>query len=135
MNEDETRALIGRFLDASNAGDVEAMLALVGEDVAYDPFDGERAIGREALRWQLGLAARHFDERLSDIAVMTAPGGVRAAAEFTVRGTYRESAEGLPAARGQRYTLAGGMFFEVDEGRISRISAVRNRAQWAAALA
>lgn len=134
MPEHETQALVQRYLEALNAGDHAAMLALVGEDVAHDPFDAAREIGRDKLRWRLGLAARHFDERLADIAIMTDEGGVRAAAEFTVRGKYLATAEGLPEARGQSYALPGALVFEVDEGLITRISAYRNPVQWMAAL-
>lgn len=134
MSEEEARSLVQSFLNALNANDHEAALALVSEDVAHDPFDGEREIGREKLRWRLGLKARHFDERLADTTVMNAPGGVRAAAEFTVRGTYRATAEGLPEAAGQTYALPGGMFFEIDGGEITRISEQRNPVQWNAAL-
>ncbi|WP_048648936.1 ketosteroid isomerase-related protein [Nitratireductor soli] len=134
MPEHETQALVKRYLEALNAGDHAAMLALVGEDVAHDPFDAAREIGRDKLRWRLGLAARHFDERLADIAIMTDEGGVRAAAEFTVRGKYLAAAEGLPEAKGQSYALPGALVFEVDEGLITRISAYRNPVQWMAAL-
>ncbi len=134
MSDDETLSLVQSFLDALNANDHDAALALVSEDVAHDPFDGEREIGRDRLRWRLGLEARHFDECFADIALMSAPGGVRAAAEFTVRGTYRATAEGLPEATGQNYTLPGGMFFEIDGGEITRISEQRNPVQWRAAL-
>ena len=134
MPERETLALVRRYLDALNAGDHAAMLALVGEDVAHDPFDAAREIGRDKLRWRLGLAARHFDERLADIAIMTDEGDMRAAAEFTVRGKYLTTAEGLPDAKGQSYALPGAMVFEVDEGLITRISVYRNPVQWAAAL-
>ncbi|WP_295806040.1 nuclear transport factor 2 family protein [uncultured Nitratireductor sp.] len=134
MPEEKTRRLVQSYLDALNANDHDAALALVSEDVAHDPFDGEREIGREKLRWRLGLEARHFDERFADIAVMSASGGVRAAAEFTVRGTYRKSADGLPEANGQSYVLPGGMFFEVDGNEITRISEQRNPVQWRAAL-
>ncbi|WP_349365385.1 MAG: ketosteroid isomerase-related protein [Nitratireductor rhodophyticola] len=134
MSREEASGLVQSYLDALNASDHDAALALVSEDVAHDPFEGEREIGREKLRWRLGLAARHFDERLADIAVMSAPGGVRVAAEFTVRGTYRARADGLPEATGQTYALPGGMFFEIDGGEITRITEQRNRTQWLAAL-
>ncbi|WP_367718493.1 ketosteroid isomerase-related protein [Nitratireductor sp. GISD-1A_MAKvit] len=134
MANDETRALVQSYLEALNARDMDAALALVGEDVAHDPFEGEREIGREKLRWRLGREALHFDQSFSDIVVMVASGGGRAAAEFTVRGVYHKSAENLPSAEGQSYALSGGMFFEIDEGRITRISEHRNHLQWRAAL-
>ena len=45
--------------------------------------------------------------------ILTEPTGTRAAAEFTVLGVYRVRAEGAPPARGQRYSLPVGAFFEV----------------------
>ena len=134
MSDEKALSLVRSFLNALNASDHDAALALVSDDVAHDPFDGEREIGREKLRWRLGLRTRHFDERLADITVMNAPGGIRAAAEFTVRGTYRKTAEGLPEATGQTYALPGGMFFEIGGGEITRISEHRNPVQWNAAL-
>ncbi|MDZ5698121.1 ketosteroid isomerase-related protein [Chelativorans sp. M5D2P16] len=128
MSETRTRQLIERYLDAFNRSDHEAMLACLSEDVARDKSGGGREIGKEKFRWFLGLSARHFREELSDVAIMTAPGGVRAAAEFTLHGTYRSTLEGLPEARGQRYSLPAGMFFEVDDGLISRLTFHLDRA-------
>ncbi|TCD13492.1 ketosteroid isomerase-related protein [Oricola cellulosilytica] len=122
MAEEETRALIVRYLEAFNASDSEAMLACLDEDVAHDTARGERQIGKEKFRWAHGERARHYSESLEDIAVMTAPGGIRAAAEFTVRGRYLATEEGLPVANGQSYAVPGGMFFEVDDGLITRVT-------------
>lgn len=130
MSETETRDLVKNYLAAFNAGDHEGMLALLTDDVAHDINEGGREIGKEKFRWFLGLMSRHYRETLSDIAVMTAPGGVRAAAEFTVRGTYLTTAEGLPEASGQSYTLPGGIFLEVDDGLISRVTAYRSLENW-----
>ena len=134
MSETETRDLVARFVAAFNAGDHEAMLACLAEDVAHDLADGGREIGRERFRWFLGLLGRHFRETWADGAVMVGEGGVRAAAEFTRRGTYQATAEGLPPASGQRYAAAAGLFFEVDDGLITRVSDHAGRAALAAAL-
>ncbi|WP_265517135.1 ketosteroid isomerase-related protein [Nitratireductor luteus] len=130
MSETETRDLVENYLAAFNAGDHEHMLSLLSEDVVHDINEGGREIGKEKFRWFLGLMSRHYRETLSDIAVMTAPGGVRAAAEYTVRGTYLTTAEGLPEASGQSYTLPGGIFFEIDDGLISRVTAYRSLENW-----
>lgn len=135
MSEAATKALIVRYLTALNAGDHEAALALVSEDVVHDTPMGAREVGRDKVRWHLGLQARHFREELSDIAIMVGEGGGRAAAEFTVRGTYLATAQGMPEANGQRYSLMAGMFFEVDDGRFSRVTSYRNRQAWIEALA
>ncbi len=63
---------------------------------------------------------------------MVGQGGGRAAAEFTVRGTYLSTAEGLPEANGQTYSLPAGIFFEVDDGLISRVTTYYNLSDWTA---
>lgn len=130
MSETETAALVRRYIDAFNAGDNEGMLACLSDDVAHDINQGGREIGRDKFRWFLGMMARHYKEELSDVAVLVGQGGGRAAAEFTVRGTYLSTAEGLPEASGQRYSLSAGIFFEIDEGLISRVTTYYNLADW-----
>jgi steroid delta-isomerase-like uncharacterized protein len=58
--------------------------------------------------------------------------GTRAAAEFTVLGTYLDSDEGLPPASGQTYRLPAGAFFELRDGRVARISNYYNLPDWIA---
>lgn len=132
MSEAETVALIRRYIDAFNAGDREAMLACLADDVAHDVNQGGREIGKDKFRWFLGMMDRHYRERLEDVVVMAGQGGGRAAAEFTVHGTYLATAEGLPAANGQRYSLPAGIFFDVDDGKISRVTTYYNLADWMA---
>ena len=126
----ETRALVRRYLDAFNASDFDAMEATLHEDVAHDVNQGEREVGREAFRRFNMEMARHYDERLADIVVMVDEHGTRAAAEFTVRGVYRETAEGMPPAADQSYSLPAGIFFDIEDGTISRVSTYYNLSEW-----
>ncbi|HWK63529.1 MAG TPA: ketosteroid isomerase-related protein [Rhizobiaceae bacterium] len=135
MSEASARQLIETYLEAFNAGDREAMLACIADDVAYDPSEGGREIGKDRFRWSLGMEARHFRETVSDVAIMVAEGGGRAAAEFTLRGTYLSTRAGLPAASGQSYSVLGGIFFEIDGGVFSRVTEYRDLAGWNAQLA
>lgn len=128
MTASRSRALVKSFLDALNAADHDAALAMLGEDVVHDTHDG-RKIGKDAFRWFLGMASRNFRETISDVAIMVDEGGGRAAAEFTVRGVYLSTVEGLPAADGQSYALRDGMFFEIDDGLITRVTACRDHAE------
>ena len=130
MQRSEAEALVKRYLDAFNKGDVDGMLACLHEDVAHDINQGGREIGREKFRWFMATMNRHYREALSDVVVMADESGRRAAAEFTVRGTYLETAEGLPQADGQSYSLPAGIFFELDEALISRVSTYYNLADW-----
>ena len=127
---DHTKTLVRRYLDAFNASDFDAMEATLHEDVAHDVNQGEREIGREAFRRFNLEMARHYDEQLSDIVVMVDETGGRAAAEFTVRGTYRETQGDLPAASGQSYSLPAAILFEVDDERITRVTTYYNLSEW-----
>ena len=132
MSHSETRALIERYFAAFNASDYDAMEALLHEDVAHDINQGGREIGREAFRLFNAQMARHYDETLRDIEIMVSESGVRAAAEFTVDGRYNETAKGLPPASGQAYSLSAGIFFEIDDGQISRVTTCYNLKDWIA---
>ena len=132
MTRETTEKLVAAYLDAFNAGDSAAMLALMDEDIIHDINQGGREIGVEKFRWFNAMMAKHYREELGDIVVMSSPDGTRAAAEFTVRGTYEVTADGLPEATGQRYSLPAGIFFEVEDGRITRVSTHYNLANWIA---
>ncbi|WP_422057013.1 ketosteroid isomerase-related protein [Sphingomonas sp.] len=132
MSAEATRALIERYYAAFNAGDSEAMLECLTEDVAHDINQGGRQSGKAAFRDFLAHMDRCYRERLTDIVVMTAPDGARAAAEFVVHGEYLTSDEGLPPATGQTYVLPAGAFFEVRDGAIARVSVYYNLADWIA---
>ncbi|MXP63771.1 isopropylmalate/homocitrate/citramalate synthase [Roseomonas sp. M0104] len=127
-----TETLIRSYYDAFNAGDTKAMLALLTEDVAHDLNQGGRETGIPAFRAFMARMNAHYREQLRGIVVLTEPSGQRAAAEFTVNGTYLATDEGLPEARGQTYTLPAGAFFEVRDGRIARVSNFYNLADWIA---
>ncbi|PHK95964.1 isopropylmalate/homocitrate/citramalate synthase [Pseudoroseomonas rhizosphaerae] len=127
-----TETLIRSYYDAFNAGDVEGMLALLTEDVAHDINQGARETGVPAFRAFMARMNAHYREQLRDVVVMVGENGTRAAAEFTVHGTYLATDAGLPEARGQAYVLPAGAFFEVREGRIARVSNHYNLADWIA---
>jgi steroid delta-isomerase-like uncharacterized protein len=125
-------ALIQRYYDAFNRGDWEAMLDCLTDDVAHDLNQGGREHGREAFRAFLARMNRSYREQLQKIVVMASADGQRAAAEYEVHGSYLADDEGLPPAHGQRYVLPGGAFFDLRDGRISRVSNYYNLADWIA---
>ena len=132
MSQSETRALIKRYFDAFNASDYQAMADCLHEDVAHDINQGGREIGREAFRQFNAQMSRNYRETLRDIEIMVSESGIRAAAEFTVDGQYLATADGLPAANGQSYSLPAGIFFEVDDGLISRVTTYYDLKDWIA---
>jgi steroid delta-isomerase-like uncharacterized protein len=128
----DTIDLITRYYAAFNAGDTEAMIACLAPDVAHHVNEGQVRIGTDAFRAFSAHMSRCYAEQLTDIVVMASADGTRAAAEFTVNGTYLETDEGLPEARGQTYRLPAGGFFSVADGRITRVVTYYNLADWVA---
>ncbi|KAB2911026.1 MAG: isopropylmalate/homocitrate/citramalate synthase [Hyphomicrobiaceae bacterium] len=126
----DTIALVNRYYDAFNRGDIEGMLACVSDDVIHDVNQGGRRKGRQAFHEFCRHMQRCYKEQLDSITVMATADGVRAAAEFNVRGTYLATEEGLPPAHGQTYGLPAGTFFEVRNGRISRVTTYYNLTDW-----
>lgn len=129
---DRATALILDYYAAFNRGDWNAMLALLTDDVVHDLNQGARETGRDAFAAFLARMDRSYREQLRDIVVMATHDGTRAAAEYVVHGEYLVADEGLPPARGQRYVLPGGAFFDLREGRIARVTNYYNLQDWIA---
>ena len=130
MSQQDNLDLIRRYYAAYNAGDREGFLALLTDDVIHDINQGGREIGRDAFRRFLERMDRSYAEQLEDIVIMAHESGSRAAAEFIVHGKYLNTDEGLPEATGQTYILPAGAFFEVRDGKVSRISNYYNLEDW-----
>ncbi len=129
---DRGTELVLAYYAAFNRGDRDAMLALLADDVAHDLNEGPRETGREAFAAFMVRMDRCYREQLRDVVVMSTADGARVAAEYVVHGEYLANDEGLPPARGQRYVLPGGAFFEVRDGRIARVSNYYNLSAWLA---
>jgi steroid delta-isomerase-like uncharacterized protein len=130
MTAAATRKLVQRYYDAFNARDVEGMLDCLGPSFVHDVSQGGRRKGKKKFAEFLAHMNRCYREQLSGIVVMTSPDGAHAAAEFSLKGKYLATDEGLPEARGQTYRLNGGTFFEVKDGRIVRVSTHYNLKDW-----
>ena len=127
---DQAQATVAAYFEAFNAGDTDAMLALLTEDVEHHVNEGGVRKGRAAFAEFLGHMERCYAERLEDLVILTGPDGSRAAAEFNVKGRYLATDAGLPEARGQTYSLPAGTFFTLREGRIARVTTYYNLRDW-----
>jgi len=127
---DSARELIQRYYAAFNAQDMDAFLGLLTEDVVHDINQGSREIGKAAFAAFMDKMNRSYREEIVDLVVLTEPSGGRAAAEFTVLGTYLATDEGLPEAKGQTYRLPAGAFFEIRDGKVARVSNYYNLQDW-----
>lgn len=128
------KSLIETYYAAFNSGDREALLALLADDVAHEINEGAVETGKAAFRAFLSRMDHCYRETVEDLAIFTGPDD-RAAAEFYIRGEYLASDEGLPEARGQRYHLRVGAFFEARGGKITRVTNYYNLHDWLAQVA
>ncbi|KPQ04947.1 MAG: Ketosteroid isomerase-related protein [Rhodobacteraceae bacterium HLUCCA12] len=124
--------IIAAYFNAFNAGDGAAMLALVSDDVEHHVNQGEIRRGRAAFAAFCAHMGVSYREQLSDLVIFATADGARAAAEFTVHGTYLQTDPGLPEAHGQSYRLPAGSFFTLADGRITRITTYYNLQDWIA---
>lgn len=132
MPRAETLALIQRYYDAFNAGDAGGMLACLTDEIEHRVNEGAHRIGKEKFAEFCSHMGVSYNEQLKDMVVFANDAGDRAAAEFTVHGEYLKTDPGLPEAKGQRYILPAGGFFEVKGGKIARITTFYNLNDWVA---
>ncbi len=118
------------YFDAFNAGDVDGMLACLSDDIAHHVNEGQVRVGKEKFAEFCAHMNRCYRETLTDMVVFQAEGGTRASAEFVVNGTYLQTDEGLPEANRQTYRLPAGSFFDLKDGKITRVTTYYNLAEW-----
>ena len=125
-----TTELIEAYYAHFNRMNWDDMLGLLTDDVAHDVNESTRELGKAAFKAFFERMNASYAENLSDLSVTVNSDGSRAAAEYIVSGTYLRTDEGLPEATGQRYRLAGGAFFEIQHGKISRVTNYYNLQTW-----
>ena len=130
MRRADTLALIKAYYDAFNAGDAAGMLDCVSDDVEHRVNEGAHRIGRAKFAEFCGHMGVSYSEQLTDMVIFANDQGDRAAAEFVVNGEYLKTDPGLPEAKGQRYVLPGGGFFDVRGGKIARVTTFYNLNDW-----
>ncbi len=128
----KTAELIRAYYNAFNQQDKAGFLALLDDRIIHDISQSGREIGKPAFEKFLTHITRCYRENISDLAVMTSADGLRAAAEFTITGEYLHTDGNFPKAHGQKYTLPAGAFFDVRDGKITRISNHYNLKDWLA---
>jgi steroid delta-isomerase-like uncharacterized protein len=131
MNEISIK-LVEQYYAAFNSADMDTFLNLLTDDVIHDINQGKREVGKEAFTQFMACMNHNYKEQLTDMVIMATSDGSRAAAEFVVLGEYLQSDEGLPDAKGQKYRLPAGAFFEIRDHKIARITNYYNLQDWIA---
>lgn len=122
--------IIETYFNAFNAGDTDAMLDCLTDDVAHHVNEGKIRSGRDAFAEFCAHMSHCYREELTDMQVFINPEATRAAAEYIVNGTYLQTDAGLPEASGQTYRLPAGSFFDLRDGKIARVTTYYNLADW-----
>jgi len=132
MSAEPARQTIAAYYAAFNAGNPDRMLAMVTDDVEHRVNEGGVRHGRAKFAEFCAHMGVSYRETLKDMVIFANEDGTRAAAEFTVYGEYLQTDPGLPEAKGQRYILPAGAFFDLRDGRIARITTFYNLNDWIA---
>ena len=128
----ETEALMRAYFDAFNRHDLEGLLATLADDVVHDINEGGREVGLEAFRAFKTHMDACYREQIRDMVFMT--GGRHGTVEFVVDGEYIGTDAGLPEATGQRYSIPAAAIFEVEDGKIKRVTSYYNLQGWIKAI-
>jgi len=128
--QNDTQKLIEAYYQAFNAGDMPKFLSLLDDQVVHDINQGGQERGKEVFEKFMQRMNRSYKEQVKSLVVMVSESGTRAAAEFIIEGEYLATDSGLPEAHGQKYSLPCGAFFEVKNGKITRITNYYNLQDW-----
>lgn len=123
-------SLIQDYYAAFNAGDREALLAMLTDDVVHEINESPAETGKDVFRAFLCRMDASYQEKVEELVIFTGSAPDRAAAEFFINGTYLKTDGGLPEANGQTYRLRVGAFFELRNGKISRVTNHYNLQEW-----
>lgn len=126
----DTKSLIAAYYEAFNAGRTDEMLAMLHDEVEHHVNEGGIRKGKALFAEFNAHMTRSYKEHLTDMVIFADESGDRAAAEFVVNGTYLQTDEGLPEAKGQTYRLPAGAFFTIRDGKIARVTTYYNLADW-----
>ncbi len=130
--KEESIKIIVKYYQAFNSGDMNSFFGLLSDDVVHDVNQGKREIGKDAFRQFMACMNNNYKEQLVDIVIMATDDGSCAAAEFLVLGEYLNHDAGLPKAKGQKYRLPAGAFFEIENSKITRVTNYYNLEDWIA---
>lgn len=127
-----SRATLKSYYAAFNAGDAAGMLACLTDDIEHRVNEGAIRRGKELFAEFCSHMGVSYRERLADMVIFVNEDATRGAAEFVVHGEYLKTDPGLPEARGQRYVLPAGAFFDLRDGKIARVTTFYNLNDWVA---
>ena len=127
---DQATQIIHAYYDSFNRNEMKLFFDLLTEYVVHEINHGKQEVGKSAFRHFMERMHRHYQEKAVELVIFANESGTRAAAEFFIEGAYLTTDQGLPPAKGQKYRLRCGAFFELKAGKISRVTNYYNLAEW-----
>ena len=127
-----SRATLETYYAAFNAGDSAGMMACLTDDIEHRVNEGAIRRGKDLFAEFCSHMGVSYRETLKDMVIFVNEDATRGAAEFVVHGEYLKTDPGLPEAKGQRYVLPAGAFFDLRAGKIARVTTFYNLNDWVA---
>jgi steroid delta-isomerase-like uncharacterized protein len=121
--EEANKAVVLRYVDAFNRGDLQALRALLADDAQIQGVMGEGLFERIEPVWRQLIEGYGMQLQVEELVAE----GHLVAARFTETGTFKRPAFGHEPT-GQSYTLVAMEFFEIRDGKIQRRWGARDAA-------
>jgi steroid delta-isomerase-like uncharacterized protein len=129
MNSTDPATAVDAWVAALNAHDPDAVAAVFAPDAVFmNVGAGQRHEGRDAIR----ADHENLFGMWSDLTVQKMPylvDGDRWAGEWTMSGVHTGDTPGLPAT-GKSFTISGGGFGQVRDGKVVRTTQYWNMAEF-----
>lgn len=126
----KTVDLIKSYYDAFNSKDMTLFFSLLSDDVIHDINQGPVEVGKNAFMNFMHKMNTCYEEQVENLHIMVSEDDAYAAARFDVRGKYLKSDGTLPKAKGQTYFIRVNGFFEIANGKITRVTTYYNLTDW-----
>jgi steroid delta-isomerase-like uncharacterized protein len=122
--------IVRNYYLAISREDKTHVLSLVSADLCHVFNFAPEERGIAQFEKFLDIKFEHYKESFEHLRIYSDPNGSRGAVEFQLNGFYQRSYPGLPAAKGQRYSIPVGAFIELEGGFISKIVTLFNFEDW-----
>lgn len=125
--QNRTIKLIETYYSALNSKDMKVLFAIMDPNVTHDINQGPSEQGIDKFKQFMENANRSFDEKLSNIIILVSDDGKYASARWIDHGIYFKTYPDMGiAASNQIFTVPGGHFFEIRNGKLSRVTTFYN---------
>ncbi len=127
--EEESKAVVRRYVDAFNRGDLNALKALLADDAEIQGVMGKGVIDKVEPVWRQLIEGFGMQLRIDGLIAE----GNLVAARYLESGTFKAAAFGNQPT-GKSYELVAMEWFEIERGKIKRRWGARDAASQARQL-